>query len=293
MFEVRPLAALALLVLAFAEEVLPDDECWEEGCALNALQRKAVASCHDAVPGDACYKDIMWAKHTGVHSHPHWYPGLTSHSSTAEFQEVVHSHKPERCPVPCGKTADCHTALPGEHCYKDIMWAKTSGIHAHPSWYKGLTSSSTIEDFQADIHSKRPDKCPMPCPAKAEPEAAPSPPVTPDEPEAPETVPVEPGPEIPSIIPIPREDEPEPATAAPTHAPTQAPTEAPEPENEAESDYQNSPCHQIHNQHERESCFQAEIRKEQLEREQRERRLGLNMFVSKRCKAMHSMTCKA
>lgn len=267
----------AMLMLANGlDDALPDnDECSVGECALNALQRKAqgTSTCQDAVPGDECYKNIMWAKHTGIKQHPHWYPGLTSHSSNADFQEIVHAHSPNKCGVPCAKTQGCHTALPGESCYKDVMWAKTHGIREHPHWYHGLSSSSTNEDFQADVHAKRPDKCPMPCTAQSSPpEVAPEPPVV-EEP-LPTTVPpttatttqaaaevVEP------VIPIIPDEEPEDEEPETTRRPQHHQQQQPHPQPQTHTP---SPCPQ-HDQHEREACFQAIIRKEQLDREQRER----------------------
>ena len=194
--------------------------------------------------------------------HPHWYPGLSSHSSDDEFQQIVHSHNPQKCAAPCPKlkNTNCHTALPGDSCYKDVMWAKNHGIREHPHWYHGLTSSSTDEEFQADIHAKRPDKCPMPCAKAEEPEAV-EPPVVPD------VIPV--APEEPESQPVPQTT----ITTTTTTTRTRRTTEAPHEDNHQDHDnsYQNSPCNQLHNQREREECFQREIRKEQLEREQRER----------------------
>lgn len=249
-----------VLLVATADVLPQDDECVSGECALHALQSKATigSACQTAKPGDACYKDIQWAKHTGIKMHPHWYPGLTSHSSDDEFQQIVHSHNPQKCGAPCPKTKNtrCHTALPGDSCYKDVMWAKNHGIREHPNWYHGLSSSSTIEEFQADIHAKRPDKCPMPC-AKA--------------PEAEE--PVIPG-VIPGVIPVEEpESHPAPTTTVTTTTRTRRTTEAPHHNNQEDHDnsYQNSPCNRLHDQKAREECFQQEIRREQLEREQRER----------------------
>jgi len=250
-----------VLLVATADVLPQDDECLSGECALNALQSKATISsaCHTAKPGDACYKDIQWAKHTGIKMHPHWYPGLSSHSSDDEFQQIVHSHNPQKCAAPCPKTKNtkCHTALPGDSCYKDVMWAKNHGIREHPNWYHGLSPSSTDEEFQADIHAKRPDKCPMPCATAEEPEAV-EPPVVPD------VIPVAPEEES-----EPPEPQPAPQTTTTTTTTRARTTEAPHQDHD--NSYQNSPCNRLHNQREREECFQQEIRREQLEREQRER----------------------
>jgi len=148
-----------------------DDECvvpGSEACSISVLQRKARADeCHDAMPGESCYDEIQWAKKTGVHEHPHWYPGLTAASSDAEFQVIVHFKAPERkCSLPCTLHAHaCHDALPGEACHDDVSWAKTHGIHQHPSWYRGLTPHSSDAAFQAQLHIKGHNtKCTaMPC----------------------------------------------------------------------------------------------------------------------------------
>lgn len=57
----------------------------------------------------------------------------------------------------------CHTAVPGEPCYKDVSWAITDGIYAHPEWYFGLTNKSNFEAFQAVVYKINSTKCPLPC----------------------------------------------------------------------------------------------------------------------------------
>lgn len=57
----------------------------------------------------------------------------------------------------------CHTALPGEECYKDVSWAITDGIYAHPNWYEGLSNKSNFETFQAVVYKINSTKCPLPC----------------------------------------------------------------------------------------------------------------------------------
>ncbi|CAJ1377704.1 unnamed protein product [Effrenium voratum] len=262
----------ALLFKSRAEPLLEDDECASRSCALNALQKKvAKMTCKDVVPGDACYGEVMWAKKEGIRQHPNWYPGLTPDSTTADFQEIVHSHKPGKCPPPCVSVDSCHTALPGEKCYSDVQWAKQHGIREHPGWYHGLSAASTDFDFQLEIHTTRPDKCPMPCNTQPGAPAEPEVPEVAPEPELPAPVPE---PELPEEVPeVPEEPEevvevPMPTVIPETQAPTQAPTEAPQTETEAPR--APSPCHQ-QDQHEREACEQGIIRAEQLAREQAER----------------------
>jgi len=213
-----------------------DDECLADGCALNALQHRGTAfvneedaqedNCLDASPNSHCGHAVHWAKTQGIRQHPHWYPGLTTHSSNAEFQEVIHKAKPNDCPMPCALQAQssCHDAKPGESCFNDIQWAKTQGIHQHPNWYPGLSPSSPDGEFQAQVHSKRPDKCPMPCgeavtmPASVAPQttAAPVAPTTTAAPVAPATTqtPVHEEEEPEVVIPT-DEDDDEPETPAP------------------------------------------------------------------------------
>mmetsp|Transcript_23859 Transcript_23859/g.46381 ORF Transcript_23859/g.46381 Transcript_23859/m.46381 type:complete len:410 (+) Transcript_23859:19-1248(+) len=110
------------------------------------------ASCADAVKGEPCYKHVMWAKKHGIHEHPEWYPGVNQHSSFSAFQIVLHDSGKGNCAIPCtGVPAlhstsrqplligskECHTAIPGEKCYKETLWAKHQGIYSHPSWYPG------------------------------------------------------------------------------------------------------------------------------------------------------------
>ncbi|CAE7947059.1 Carbohydrate-binding domain-containing protein C2E1P3.05c [Symbiodinium microadriaticum] len=119
--------------------------------------------CKDAVMGSHCYSSVIWAMEHGLKLHPTWYPGLTSKSTFAEFQERVHHVTPDVCPVPCTAKAGCHDPVEGESCYSAVKWAMKSGIKKHPHWYPGLTKESSFKDFQAAVHKKLPKKCMMPC----------------------------------------------------------------------------------------------------------------------------------
>jgi len=130
------------------------------------------SSCQDAVQGDACWQAVTWAKNSGIHEHPEWYPGLSASSTGAEFQAVVHSGKPNKCPAPCSAGAavsqkSCRDPSPGDACWGAVDWAKKHGIHEHSDWYPGLTPSSSDADFQAQVHAAEPSKCPPPCSAAA------------------------------------------------------------------------------------------------------------------------------
>merc|ERR1712048_530628 len=48
---------------------------------------------------------------------------------------------PSPTPAPTSVGA-CHTAVPGEKCYRDVDWAMNAGIHQHPGWYPGLSHGS-------------------------------------------------------------------------------------------------------------------------------------------------------
>jgi len=102
--------------------LLADNECVAapggQRCDLSALQMKGSrlgglgsragaaqageAACHDALPGERCFKDIRWAKRVGIREHPGWYPRMSSRSSDQDFQWVIHETNPSVCPRPCG-----------------------------------------------------------------------------------------------------------------------------------------------------------------------------------------------
>jgi len=60
-------------------------------------------------------------------------------------------------------TTDCGMAVKDDHCYKNVVWAMTTGIKKHPKWYKGLTQKSLFEDFQLHLHNSGNSTCPRPC----------------------------------------------------------------------------------------------------------------------------------
>jgi len=153
---------LALQEVAANEPLSPealtaDDECQvgEDGqCALNELQlrgdRAAAArvaeaqeeeqECYDAVPGDACWRAIMWAKHDGIHGHPDWYPGLTAHSAESEFQDIVHKHTPQKCAKPCGTAG----AAASRHSHSH---GGTVGASAHAVGSSGFVTNRGTKSF--------------------------------------------------------------------------------------------------------------------------------------------------
>lgn len=122
-------------------------------------------SCHDAVPGEVCYNDTIWAKDYAINTRPQWYPGLTHESSFADFQAHLHYCFWDRCPLPCASTsqhscemvgrfwnsANCQDATEGSQCYGEVKWAMESGIQLYPLWYPTLTEHSSFKEFQARL----------------------------------------------------------------------------------------------------------------------------------------------
>lgn len=59
----------------------------------------------------------------------------------------------------------CHTAEPGEACYKAVQWARSVGIVDHPEWYPTLRVDSTWEEFQGLLQQSSSEEvdCKPPC----------------------------------------------------------------------------------------------------------------------------------
>jgi len=71
--------------------------------ALTDEEREQVndpATCHTAAKGDACYKNVSWARTEGIGRHADWYPGLGAGSSFGDFQVFLH-RRYGGCPLPC------------------------------------------------------------------------------------------------------------------------------------------------------------------------------------------------
>uniref|UniRef100_A0A7S4UXE0 Uncharacterized protein n=1 Tax=Alexandrium monilatum TaxID=311494 RepID=A0A7S4UXE0_9DINO len=123
--------------------------------------------CHTAVPGERCFKNVVYAKLHGVRAHPDWYPGLGPDVGLREFQAFLHRTGPTLggCPPPCDDAAAvCHTAVPGERCWKDVRYAMRDGINAHPLWYPGLRPGAGFEAFQQYLYETgKAPACPEPC----------------------------------------------------------------------------------------------------------------------------------
>jgi len=120
------------------------------------------APCHIARKGEDCYDKVLEAMRAGFDQ----YSGLTKDSSFEDFQLALHKDiaGAATCPRPC----ECHTALPSESCYTDVVWAMGEGIHLHPTWYHGVDEDSTFEEFQEYLHKDTQRDCKRPCSAKIE-----------------------------------------------------------------------------------------------------------------------------
>mmetsp|Transcript_55188 Transcript_55188/g.143923 ORF Transcript_55188/g.143923 Transcript_55188/m.143923 type:complete len:279 (-) Transcript_55188:229-1065(-) len=133
-------------------------------------------SCHDAVPGEACYDDTIWAKGHAINTRPQWYPGLTNESSFADFQAHLHYCYWSRCPMPCASTRqqkcemvdrfwssdNCQDVTEG-NCYNNVKWAVDTGIKIKPEWYPGLTEQSSFRQVQFLLFKFGDQGCPEPC----------------------------------------------------------------------------------------------------------------------------------
>jgi hypothetical protein len=131
--------------------------------------------CHTAIAGEECYNRIMHTKKEAM-KYPKWYPGISEESRLVDVQRYLKEENV--CPEPCeiveeegdsgaslteNSAEDCHTALPGETCYSDILSA-IDNIAQHPEWYPGLTNYSSKAHFQAFLNAQSSDsKCPAPC----------------------------------------------------------------------------------------------------------------------------------
>jgi len=60
---------------------------------------------------------------------------------------------------------NCQAAIPGSECFQDVIWAMSHGVQQHPEWYRGLSSSSSFDEFQDFLHNhvQTNRNCPAPC----------------------------------------------------------------------------------------------------------------------------------
>jgi len=85
--------------------------------------------------------------------------GKGSKCSWIAQSKVLGSENLKPAPGPEG----CRDVQQGDVCWQELTWAMQRGIYDHPSWYPGLNSFSSASAFQAAVHKRKPEKCPMPC----------------------------------------------------------------------------------------------------------------------------------
>jgi hypothetical protein len=104
----------------------------------------------------------MYAFDEGMAEHPEWYPDLNPVASYSAVQSVLHENPKLSCTKPC----PCYTAVMGDDCHSSIKWVLKEGIEAHPTWYQGLTKTSSFDQIQARLHEDPNSTCLAPCPRK-------------------------------------------------------------------------------------------------------------------------------
>jgi len=85
----------------------------------------------------------------------------TAALAPSSHQAASQAAPPQKAANP--ESFECHTVVPGDACYSDVVWAKSKGIQLHPEWYHGLTADSPLVEFQKQLHISPFVKCPAPC----------------------------------------------------------------------------------------------------------------------------------
>jgi len=128
---------------------------------------QSVDGCQTAEETQPCFKHVRWSMQHGITEDPAQYPGLTQESNFEEFQALLHEQGVHDCPAPCKVLPEtqCHTAIPGEACFRHTTWAMTAGPVIKPEWYPAalLKEGARFEDFQAWLHKIHHGDCPRPC----------------------------------------------------------------------------------------------------------------------------------
>jgi hypothetical protein len=125
------------------------------------------AKCHDLTEEEndsTCWKEVEWARTTGLKSHPDWYATLTSESPLRDWQQVIASGT-GKCQLPCQSCHDLSEDVQEDvesACFKEIDWARSSGLLGHADWYPGMTVRSHLLEWQQFVN-KKDGKCPRPC----------------------------------------------------------------------------------------------------------------------------------
>lgn len=122
-------------------------------------------TCHTTKAGEECHRHVLWAIHPGFMLHPTTYTNLTRDSSFEDFQRFLHMTNRFDCPEPCAVVdGGCHDAVEGEECYRHVLWAMKTGIHANREWYpEEIQPRSSARVFQAWLHKIHHGSCPRPC----------------------------------------------------------------------------------------------------------------------------------
>lgn len=116
-------------------------------CDCNSMCKKYNDCCADYK--DLCLADHAKPDHTAV---AHHQKDVTKVERAEPSQPANHHHDEAASKAHSKGTlkqelsAACKEAQ--QECSKAVRWAKTSGFYEHPEWYKGLTATSTDEDFQ-------------------------------------------------------------------------------------------------------------------------------------------------
>lgn len=165
-FQATPPAETAESVIKFfTNDSLPSDDIVVETTKAPTTAAPTTTQtqepCGDPEDGDTCHKNVMWAKTTGVVTHPEWYSGLTAESDFKSFQLRLHQQGLGGCHRPCGLT--CEDPFPGSKCHNAVVWAMRHGIFEHKEWYNNLNQHSTFKDFQTVLNDEGREDCPKPC----------------------------------------------------------------------------------------------------------------------------------
>jgi len=157
-------------------------QVWDNPGSTHSQWELIGLECRDATPGEKCYDDAHWAKETGIHTRPDWYPELSADSSLSDFQAHLHFCFWKRCPLPCTVTDlhncsivgrfwnmdGCKDAAVGSQCDNETKWAMETGLKEYPDWYEGLDNTSNKRQFQARLFQGEQtgletNHCPAPC----------------------------------------------------------------------------------------------------------------------------------
>jgi len=121
-----------------------------------------------------CMDRVARAMDTDIHEDPDLFAaeGLTPSSSFADFRAFFFRRNEAHCTLPCS-VKTCHTAVVGELCFNNLLWAKNDpgGIENNPQWFPCLTPASSLLEFQASLVWGNDLQCLIPCPVNWLPEA--------------------------------------------------------------------------------------------------------------------------